>query len=573
VTLLYRTLGLLFPPRDSREVAALVHAAIRAGALPRQVSECLKAALQLPQLRLRDVMVPRVDVVAIPESYSAIDAARQMIESGRKRLPVYHDTIDHPIGVLHALDVAWALANTPPGTEPPPAGQLARPAQSFPETVSLLDAIEAMRSQALHFVLITDERGGFAGLATLEDLLEQMFGPIPDEYGDQGRDAIRVVDNGVAIVSAAAGLHEIERVLDVRFPRGRFSSISGLVYDRLKRVPRRGEVVDLPGVRIEVLSVDGARLRELRIRTAPAIGPGTELLDVGIGKEVVCGTETVGRVDHLIGEPTSGRVRELVVRLKDRSVALPLDMVERTDEGVVYLKAEACSFDRFPAYAQPEVSLGTTVVSLDGTVGPVRQVVIDKTSAAATHVVVRMSNGLLVPRDIVVPLSWARSVTPDRIELAASRDELLELPEFRPDDEIAADIARRLGEDPRFGGIDRYTLAVDVRGGVVRLTGRVRTSELKEAAHELVARVPGVVAVDNQAIADDEISVGLEHALRGAGVHIEELDVATLLGQVKLRGRAASPEDSRAAERLARSFPGVQLVVNDLAVEQAQRAG
>jgi osmotically-inducible protein OsmY len=199
-------------------------------------------------------------------------------------------------------------------------------------------------------------------------------------------------------------------------------------------------------------------------------------------------------------------------------------------------------------------------------------VVLDRNSGAVTHIVVRTS-WLLVPRDIVVPLTWARSITPESIKLAARRDELLELPEFHPDDEIKADILRRVAEDPRFDGVDRYTLAVEVQSGVVRLGGRVRTSELKRAAEDLVAGVPGAVTVDNQAIADDELAVSLEHALRAEGVQVEDLDVSVLLGQVKLRGRAVTLDDRIRAERLARSFHGVQSVVNQLAVEQSQVIG
>src|SRR5207244_1115536 len=158
----------------------------------------VQAALHLPGLRLRAVMVPRVDVVAIPAECSAVDAAQRMAESGRKRLPVYRGTIDHPVGILHALDLAGALARHPDG-ELPQAESLARPALTLPETLGLVEAIQAMRSQAAHLVLITDTLGGLAGLATLEDVLEQFVGPIPDEYADEGRDAIRVVDHGVAL--------------------------------------------------------------------------------------------------------------------------------------------------------------------------------------------------------------------------------------------------------------------------------------------------------------------------------------------------------------------------------------
>src|SRR5438132_2782978 len=151
----------LQPPADAATVNVVLRAAVRAGAIPRPVGEYAQAALHLPALRLRDVMVPRVDVVAIPQDCSAVDAVHQMAESGRKRLPVYRGTIDHPIGVVHALDLACALATTP-RPDLPQAAALARPAPKLLESLALVEAIQAMQHQAAHLVLITDELGGFA---------------------------------------------------------------------------------------------------------------------------------------------------------------------------------------------------------------------------------------------------------------------------------------------------------------------------------------------------------------------------------------------------------------------------
>src|SRR6185437_13489471 len=96
VTQLYRLIAELFPPRDRASLLLMVHAAIREGVIERALGDYLQAGLDLPELRLRNAMVPRVDVVAVPDDCSAADAARRMAESGRKRLPVYHGSIDHP---------------------------------------------------------------------------------------------------------------------------------------------------------------------------------------------------------------------------------------------------------------------------------------------------------------------------------------------------------------------------------------------------------------------------------------------------------------------------------------------
>jgi Mg2+/Co2+ transporter CorC/osmotically-inducible protein OsmY len=569
VTLLYRVVAELFPPRDRASLLLVLHAAIRAGVVSRDLGEYLKAALDLPELRLRNAMVPRVDVIAVPDDCPTADVAKRMAEHGRKRLPVYHGTIDAPLGLVHAVDVANALAN---GESNRKAGDLVRPAPMVPDMLPLLDAIYVMRSEAAHVVLVVDERGGFAGLATLEDVLEQLLGPIPDEYADEGRDAIRVIDNGVAVVGAAAGLHEIERMLHVRFPRGEFASIGGLVYDRLRRVPRAGDSIELPGVRIEVLSMDGVRLRELRVINK-AVSREEPRFELRIGREVMCGADLLGRLERVVLNPLSGRVSHIVVRHNDRPAVVPLSYVEREDDGVIYLQPSGCDVERFPTYEMAQISDRTEVVGLDGPIGRVRNLLTNKTSGVVTHIVVRMSSGLLPPREVVVPIALARTITPERIELAATRAELLELPEFRPDEEIGVDVLRRLHEDPRFQGIDQYTIQVEVDGGVVRLLGRVRTTELKRAAEELAAQTRGVLAVENKLIADNELAARIEQELRASGVHTDDIEVAVLLGQVRLRGQAATPAERDIADRIARAVAGVESVKNDLAVHPLEVPG
>lgn len=547
----------------------MVHAAIREGVIQRAQGDYLQAGLDLPELRLRNAMVPRVDVVAVPDDCSAADAARRMVESGRKRLPVYHASIDHPLGVVHAIDVANALAGNRSHAI---TGTLARSTPMVPEMLPLLDAIHVMRSQAAHIVLVIDERGGFAGLATLEDVLEPLLGPIPDEYGDAGRDSIRLVDDGVAIVGATAGLRDIERVLHVRFSERRVTSIGGLVYQRLHRVPQPGDTIELPGIRIEVLSVEGVRLRDLRVSNKTASREAARF-ELRIGREVMCGIDLVGRLERVVLNPRNGHVSHIVVRHKDRPVMVPLDDVQREDDGVIYLQPAGCDMERFPSYAMPQVSDQTEVVCLDGPIGRVRHLLLDKTSRELMHIVVLLSIGWLAPREIVVPIALARTISPGRIELAVRRAEVLELPEFRPDDEIAVDVLRRVNEDPRFQGIDKYTLHVDVDNGIVRLSGRVRSVELKLATEELAASTRGVLAVENNLIADDELAIKIEHELHTNGVQLDSLDVSVLLGQVRLRGQASTPAERDTAERIARDVAGVASIKNDLGVQVVEVPG
>jgi osmotically-inducible protein OsmY/sporulation protein YlmC with PRC-barrel domain len=358
--------------------------------------------------------------------------------------------------------------------------------------------------------------------------------------------------------------------------------------------------------------MDGVRLNELRVRTGAALAeapdaPEERRLELRIGREVMCGHDLVGRLERLVVDPISGRVHQLVVRHAQRPLLIGLDLVEREDDGVIYLDPHACDVERLPSYdptrfvlrgdvayalggsleelqalrrarqgttggpAGVEVTRGTEVVATDGRIGRVRHVLLDRTSGAVTHVVVRREPvPLITLGDVVVPLSWARSIRPERIELAVSRAELAELPEFRTDEEIEAEVLRRFAADARFAGIDRYTLNVSVDGGVVRLKGRARSVELKRAAEELARTTPGVLAVDNEVIADDELAAEVERALRAdPRLHFEELEVLVLLGQVKLRGRVPTPDERRHAGELARHVAGVESVVNQLGVAPA----
>jgi Mg2+/Co2+ transporter CorC len=549
---LYRGLAALSPPPDRGSLRLLVRAAAQRGAVPRELARWLAATLELPDLTVRDAMVPRVDVIAVPETAELAEAARQMAQHGCKRLPVYRGTIDNPIGVVHAVDVAGALVES--GKRKKTVRELARKTPEVIEKLSLVEAIGIMRSQGAHILLVVDTLGGFAGLLTLEDVASHILGPLPAEYGGHDRHSINVLNQYEAIVGGATPLHEIELALNTPLPRDGYASIGGLVYARLKREPRVGDVVELPGMRIEVLSVDGPRLREVRIRTGPALGTATQLVDIGIDKEVLCDRDVVGRVERLIASP-DGHVTDFVMRYDDRQVAVPLSAVERTDQGVVYLRSGQCDVDRFPRYEMPVLTDRTSVVASDGPVGFVRQVVVDGTTGLATHVVVRLTKGLLVQRDVVVPLTLARVVSASRIELSARIDDLLALPEYRDDDEIQASLLKELVADPRLAGLDQHLVKVEVKAGVVRLTGRVRTSSAKQAAGEIAERTRGVLAVENDLVADNEIAANVKRALRSAGIHAEVVSV--LLGRVKLRGvTPPSPEVVRVVARL----PGVESV-------------
>jgi osmotically-inducible protein OsmY len=356
--------------------------------------------------------------------------------------------------------------------------------------------------------------------------------------------------------------------------------------------------------------------------------PGTELrpphaedarLELKVGSDVRCGNTSVGELERLVTDPTTAAVTHLVILHDGRAVLVPVDQVERDEDEIIYLAPAACDLDRLPAYEGPErvqaasdspglgkrlttvnvddaagrrprrgwlvralegmtadragqpaveLSRRTEVVCTDGPAGQVHQVLLDRDSGVATHVVMR--RGLRLPRDVVVPLSWARSITPERIELAVGCDELDLLPEYRPDEEIADNVLQRLHDTPQFQGVDLDSVHIEVNGGVVWLGGHVRSRDLRELAGEVATRVPGVLRVENALIADDELAAEVERALLAdERLHAVDLQVDVLLGVVELRGSVATPDERDEAARVASRVPGVEAVTNTLEVRSS----
>jgi Mg2+/Co2+ transporter CorC/osmotically-inducible protein OsmY/sporulation protein YlmC with PRC-barrel domain len=637
--MLYRPLLSRYPPADRELFTEVIHAAISGGAISSQEGVWMNAIMELGRLQMRTAIVPRVDVVAVPEDCHIDQAARLMSEHGRRRLPVYRASIDQPVGVLHSLDVARSLATPNDGEPRPTSGDLARAATSLPESLPLLDGFEAMRRDGTHLALIADDHGGLAGLVTIEDILEQIVGPIPDEYGDDARHSVRLTGAGEAIVGAAARLHELELLFNLELPDEKFASVGGLVYEALGRIPRPGDVVDAAGLQMEVLSMDGVRLGEVRVRVARPDGSAAaphangeapfvsdppdatregsdaaatstaRTLELPIGAEVRCGDRIVGQLERLVVDPSSGNIVQLVLGREDGSFLMPIDAVADERDDFVYLRPAYCDLEKLERYdpseyvaagkegigrgrqsgdvvyrlngrsaairgrqvaargmvALPgdrggvEVTEQTEVRALDGPAGYVDHVLLDPASGSVTDIVVRRGSLPLFPeRAVIVPVGWIRSVTPEHLDLGVRVSDLDLLPEFRPDESVEDDLIQRLNNDPRFQGVDFYTLHVEVKAGVVYLTGNVRSRELAQAAEAHAWATPGVLEVRNELVTDEDLTEKIEQVILADGRFKDcDLQIEVDQGVVRLSGHVWSPEQREALTDLVEEFPGV----------------
>ncbi len=222
----------------------------------------LRSIIDLDYTTVREVMVPRLDMVSIEASASLPEAASTIVEHGHSRLPVYVETIDEVIGILYVRDLLAAFAN--PHNEVD-VRALTRPAFIVPETKRVDELLEEFRQRRTQIAVVVDEYGGTEGLVTMEDVLEEIVGEIEDEFSRVREAEIAKQDDGTVFVTAGLGTEAVEDLFGVSIESDDFDTVGGFVYHHLGRIPHVGDVVEKEGLRVEVATVVGRRLRSLRI--------------------------------------------------------------------------------------------------------------------------------------------------------------------------------------------------------------------------------------------------------------------------------------------------------------------
>ncbi|MFH8975056.1 hemolysin family protein [Streptomyces sp. NPDC017890] len=258
--------------RSAEELVALAQHSAAEGALEADSAELFVRTLHLSELTAENVMTPRVDVKALEAQATAADAANLSHATGLSRFPVYQDSLDEVIGTVHIRDV---LALEPDRRRSTPVTELATAPLLVPDSLPADRLLERMRATRTMAVVI-DEYGGTAGVATVEDIVEEVVGEVRDEH-----DPVEIPDllpapagaDGRAAWEADGSLRldHLERI-GLSAPDGPYETLAGLVATHLARIPAKGDVVDLDGWRLDVLDVDHHRADRLRV-TAPAPVP------------------------------------------------------------------------------------------------------------------------------------------------------------------------------------------------------------------------------------------------------------------------------------------------------------
>jgi CBS domain containing-hemolysin-like protein len=249
------------------------------GVIEPEERKMIDNVLRLEETTARDIMVPRVDIVAVAEDASSQDIVDAITEKGHSRLPVFRESIDEIVGVLYAKDLLPFVIGS---TRTLPIKQLLRPAYVVPESKRLDDLLAELRRNRVHIAVVADEYGGTAGLVTIEDILEEIVGEIQDEY-DEELTLLEPVSDSEIIVDGRLPIEQIEEALGLALTGEDepYGTAAGFVHWHLDRMPQQGDHFDAHGIRAEVLDVEGHRLRRLRLTRIAAADLRQDSQDLG----------------------------------------------------------------------------------------------------------------------------------------------------------------------------------------------------------------------------------------------------------------------------------------------------
>ena len=230
----------------------------------------LENTLKLRRMTIEDVMVPRADIIAVSAAAPLEEAVAAVEESRHSRLPVFEKDLDRIVGMIHVKDVLAHIGKP----ETPSLKDLAREVLFVSPAMLVLDLLLEMRLKRTHMALVVDEFGGIDGLATIEDLVEEIVGDIEDEHDIAEQPQLETRPDGTLVADARATLEDFEAAVGEVLTDGEredLDTLGGLVFNLVGRVPSRGELVSHPsGLEFEVLDGDPRRLKRLRVRNLPA---------------------------------------------------------------------------------------------------------------------------------------------------------------------------------------------------------------------------------------------------------------------------------------------------------------
>ncbi len=222
----------------------------------------LQGVLEVSETHVREIMVPRSHMVVLPQDEALEALLKIIMDSGHSRFPVIGEDRDEVVGILLAKDLLKHIGDRNRSFE---IEKLLRPAVFIPESKRLNTLLSEFRASHNHMAIVVDEYGGVSGLATIEDVLEQIVGNIDDEHDREEAEYIQVQDDGHHVVRALTRIEEFNDYFGVELSDEEYETIGGLIMHELGRLPRRGENLEFGGFRFKILRGDRRRIHSTEV--------------------------------------------------------------------------------------------------------------------------------------------------------------------------------------------------------------------------------------------------------------------------------------------------------------------
>ena len=251
---------------SEEELITIVETAENEGQLEKHESELIRSAIEFEDLDVRDIMVPRVNVEAVPEDATMEEIYKVFVESGYSRLPVYRDDIDTIVGILHEKDFSVLLHDG--GTDIKP---LIKKCIYLTQSIKISTALGMLQKEKIHMAIVVDEFGGTDGIVTLEDILEELVGEIYDEH-DSEEEQIKKIDDHTYIIKGDENFEEMLEELDVKSPdeETEATTVGGFVSEQLDRMPAPGDKLTVDGMEMEVIKATDKTVDEIKVTVLPS---------------------------------------------------------------------------------------------------------------------------------------------------------------------------------------------------------------------------------------------------------------------------------------------------------------
>ena len=252
--------------RTREDIAEFLASFIERGIIAADELQMLQGVLKVSDTQVRDIMVPRSHMIVLEKDQTATEVLKVITESNHSRFPVIGDDRDEVVGIVLAKDL---LKHFVAVREAFDLTRFLRPAVFIPESKRLNTLLEEFKEGRNHMAIVVDEYGGVAGLATIEDVLEQIVGQIDDELDTEAASSIQPQDGAKFVVAALTRIDEFNEFFSTALSDADYDTVGGLVMQELGRLPRRGETLDFAGLRFKVLRGDRRRLHTIEVTRLP----------------------------------------------------------------------------------------------------------------------------------------------------------------------------------------------------------------------------------------------------------------------------------------------------------------